>query len=278
MRDKPIAPRTPEHFDGTGELHKIDAVELVGMLPNDSVDLIIFDPAYESLEKYRKTGTTTRLKHSKSSSNDWFETFPNAGYFPLFGHMLRILKPGTHMYMFADEETRDMVCCGYSAHTGELIEKSVGGEKAFVGQAPARHFKFWKSLVWDKIHKGMGYHYPAMKEFILFFEKVEKKGKHRKLNTNKIGDVISIARLKGKQFYPTAKPAPLIWTLINESSNPGDVVLDMFMGGGGVPVLSKAMGRYFIGGDLSDRSMKETLEGLADPAAFIKKHTNTNKG
>ena len=35
-----------------------------------SVDLLITDPAYESLEKHRAVGTTTRLAHSKASSND----------------------------------------------------------------------------------------------------------------------------------------------------------------------------------------------------------------
>lgn len=38
------------------------------------------DPPYESLEKHRAIGTTTRLKHSKASSNDWFTIFPNARF------------------------------------------------------------------------------------------------------------------------------------------------------------------------------------------------------
>ena len=275
MRDKPVAHSKPSFFDGKGEIHEMDAVELVGQLPNDSVDLVIFDSAYESLEKWRATGTTTRLKHSKGSSNDWFETFPNAGYFPLFGHLYRVMKPGAHLYMFCDEETRDMVCCGFSPQTGEFIEKSVGGAKMTnPSSAPIKSFKVWKSIVWDKVHKGLGYHYPAQHEFILFAEKVEKKGKHRQLNTNKVGDVISVPRLKGNRFYPTTKPAPLIWTLINESSQPGDVVLDPFMGGGTVPVLCKMMNRYFIAGDISTKSIEYTLTGLKDPKLFVKNHTH----
>ena len=45
-------------------------------------------------------------------------------------------------------------------------------------------FKFWKPLVWDKCAIGMGYHYRARYEFILFFE----KGK-RKLNNLSIPDI-----------------------------------------------------------------------------------------
>ena len=46
----------------------------------ESVDMVLTDPAYESLEKYRAIGSTTRLKHSKSSSNDWFTISPNARF------------------------------------------------------------------------------------------------------------------------------------------------------------------------------------------------------
>lgn len=237
-----------------GEIHEKDAVKLVGQLPNESVDLVIFDPAYESLEKWRATGTTTRLKHSKGSSNDWFPTFPNANYPILFGHLFRVMKPGTHLYMFCDEETRDVVCCGHSAQTPEAVIPS-GSPLLKAG------FKYWKAIVWDKKIKGMGYHYPAQHEFIVFAEKVIKKGKHRKLNTNKVGDVIRCKRLKGKKYWPTEKPAPLVWTLINESSDKGDVVLDMFSGSGVVGQLCQRMGRYFILGDVNP---KETLRRIKD--------------
>ena len=61
-------------------LANADAVEWLKTLPKDSVDLFITDPPYESLEKHRSVGTTTRLKNSKSSSNKWFEIFPNSRF------------------------------------------------------------------------------------------------------------------------------------------------------------------------------------------------------
>jgi 16S rRNA G966 N2-methylase RsmD len=54
------------------ELARTDAIEWMRTLPEASVDLVVTDPPYESLEKHRAIGTTTRLKHSKASSNDWF--------------------------------------------------------------------------------------------------------------------------------------------------------------------------------------------------------------
>src|SRR6201990_3650750 len=87
------------------QLSTADAVAWRRGLPAESVDLLITDPAYESLEKHRAIGTTTRLKHSKSSSNDWFQIFPNVRFGDLFDATYRALRPDTHFYLFCDAET-----------------------------------------------------------------------------------------------------------------------------------------------------------------------------
>ena len=130
-----------------------DAVEWLGELPHSSVDCLVTDPAYESLEKHRAMGTTTRLKHSKASSNDWFSIFPNERFEELFAAAWRVMRKNSHMYMFCDAETM---------FVAKPIAETVG-------------FKFWKPLVWDKKRIGMGYHYRARYEFVLFFEKGKRK-------------------------------------------------------------------------------------------------------
>ena len=55
------------------------------------VDAVDLDPL--ALER-RAIGTTTRLKHSKASSNDWFHVFPNARFAELFAEVFRVLRPG----------------------------------------------------------------------------------------------------------------------------------------------------------------------------------------
>ena len=42
-------------------------------------------------------------------------------------------------------------------------------------EAERAGFRFWKPLVWDKKTIGMGYHYRARYEFILFFEKGKRR-------------------------------------------------------------------------------------------------------
>src|SRR5579884_1154559 len=82
-----------------------DAVDWLRTQRSDSLDLLITDPAYESLEKHRAIGTTTRLKQSKASSNNWFTIFPNARFEELFAEAYRVLKRNTHLYLFCDPET-----------------------------------------------------------------------------------------------------------------------------------------------------------------------------
>jgi site-specific DNA-methyltransferase (adenine-specific) len=232
-----------------GVIYKKDAIDLLRALPDESIDLAIFDPAYESLEKHRGTGTTTRLKNSKGSSNKWFTTFPNSRYPELFQELFRVMKKGTHIYMFCDEETRDIVTVGFSAQYPDisLVSEGYSGPNSPLLGAG---FKYWKAVVWDKKIPGMGYHYRAQHEFILMAERVETKGKHRKLNDLACGDVLSVKRLKGKGYYPTEKPMPLIWKLITQSSNEHDNVLDFFCGSGSVGAVAKLTNRYFILGDI----------------------------
>jgi len=208
------------------ELSTLDAVGWLKDMPAESVDLLITDPAYESLEKHRAVGTTTRLKHSKSSSNDWFRVFPNARFAELFDEAFRVLKPDTHFYLFCDAETM------------------------FVAKPEAERagFKFWKPLVWDKRTIGMGYHYRARYELILFFE----KGK-RRLNDLGIADIITEPRIH--RGYPAEKPVKVSEVLVGQSSQPGEVVADPFMGSGSVGVAALKLGRRFIGTDLNPEAV-----------------------
>src|SRR5262245_41923132 len=154
----------------TAHLVEGDALEMLKALPAESVDLLVTDPPYESLEKHRAIGTTTRLSHSKASSNDWFAIFPNDRFEDLFSEVYRVLRRNSHFYWYCDAETM---------FVAKPIAERVG-------------FKFWKPIVWDKKRIGMGYHYRARYELILFFE----KGK-RKLNDLGVPDIIEAPRVVG---------------------------------------------------------------------------------
>jgi site-specific DNA-methyltransferase (adenine-specific) len=211
-----------------------DAVSLLRSLPPAALDLIVMDPAYESLEKHRAKGTTTRLKVSDASSNEWFAIFKNERFPELFEAAYRALAKDSHLYVFCDPETA-------------FVIKPMG---------EAAGFKFWKPLVWDKMQIGMGYHYRARYEFILFFE----KGK-RRLNDLGMPDVFNEKRVRNG--YPTEKPVPLLAKLVLQSSQPGQVVCDPFMGSGSTGEAALLHGRFFIGGDLSEKAVRLSNERFA---------------
>lgn len=212
-----------------------DAVAWLRTLPAASVDLVITDPPYESLEKHRAVGTTTRLKHSKASSNAWFSIFPNARFPELFAEIYRVLAKDTHFYLFCDPETM-------------FVAKPLAEQAGF---------KFWKPLVWDKKMIGMGYHYRARYECVLFFE----KGK-RKLADLGVADIITAKRIVNG--YPAEKPPEVSEVLITQSSERGQLVIDPFFGSGSVGVAAIRNGRDFAGNDLCAEALDIARGRLID--------------
>ncbi|HEU5058077.1 MAG TPA: site-specific DNA-methyltransferase [Kofleriaceae bacterium] len=207
-------------------------------LPAGSVDLVITDPPYESLEKHRAVGTTTRLKHSKASSNDWFDIFPNERFPELFAEIHRVLRRDTHFYLFCDPETM-------------FVAKPL---------AEAAGFRFWKPLIFDKVTIGMGYHYRARYECILFFE----KGK-RKLADLGVADIITAPRIRGG--YPAEKPVAVSEVLVRQSSRDGELVVDPFVGSGSVGVAAVGQGRNFLGNDLCEEAVEVSRRRLVAAGA-----------
>jgi site-specific DNA-methyltransferase (adenine-specific) len=212
-----------------------DCLEWLEGFGPEAIDLIITDPAYESLEKYRKIGTTTRLKKSAGSSNEWFPIFPNGAFPALFNKCYRALKKNTHLYILCDQET------------GFLIKPL----------AEQMGFKFWKAIIWDKVAPGMGYHYRAQHEWIMFFE----KGK-RRLNTNNTPDVLRVQRVSNG--YPTEKPVDLLRHLVINSSNPGELVIDPFTGSGATGVAALMEGRHFYGCDIKQEAVDLATNRLTE--------------
>jgi site-specific DNA-methyltransferase (adenine-specific) len=220
-------------------LSQVDAVEWLNALPAGSVDLMVTDPPYESLEKHRAIGTTTRLKMSKASSNTWFRIFPNHRLASLFQAAFRAMRMNSHVYVFCDPDTL--------WHA--------------VPAAEAAGFRFWKPIVWDKLTLGMGYHYRRQYEFILFFE----KGK-RRLRDLGVPDVLRAKRVH--RGYPTEKPVELVRTLITQSSEPSQLVCDPFFGSGATGHAALLEGRSFIGTDVDAKAVLAARERLGAVAGW----------
>lgn len=226
------------------ELVKKDCITFLESLESQSVDLCITDPAYESLEKHRAVGTTTRLKESDGSSNKWFEIFKNERFPPMMRELYRVLKKDAHLYVFADEETTFDVTKPTGKAAGFTWWKAIDWIKTKNGTTSDP-----EELVLEDVNAGMGYHWRNSKEHIGFLE----KGK-RKLNNLGWPDVIPAPRVRNG--YPTEKPVEVIEKLVLNSSLPTDLVIDIFMGSGSTGEAALKHGRNFAGCDISDAAME----------------------
>ena len=215
----------------------IDALDGMGRIENNSIDMIFTDPPYWTLNNWRNIGTTTRLggNSDKSKQTGWFETINQEYLLRIMKECFRVLKRDTHLFMMCDGQTLKWVL--------DYAEKS--------------GFNYTKPLVWDKMSIGMGYHFRNKHEFIVMFD----KGKNRKPKNMSISDIISIPMVRGG--YPTEKPEALPRLFIEQFTDENEFVLDPFSGSGSTLSASKKCSRHFIGFDVSEEAINETNKRLA---------------
>jgi site-specific DNA-methyltransferase (adenine-specific) len=232
-----------------------DALSYLRELPDESIDLVLTDPAYESLMKWQGVGTTARMGFGKAGSRSdddskFFDVFPNADIPDLMQEFYRVLKPGCHCYVFCDWETLKII------HTAAIAEGVFPPQK--ISGVVCEPFK---PLIWDKVAPGMGYTYRCQYEFIAFLW----KGKKKKLNNLGISDVLRVKRVAPSQAdVPTQKPIELMLLLIEQSTQPNDVVLDVFMGNGTMARAAKSLDRRWLGCDIDANRVERVNNEIAE--------------
>lgn len=213
------------------EITQKDALDFLEGVPDETVDVLITDPPYWTLDKWRNVGTTTRMggHRDKDKQRDemFFETIDQQYLWDFFLECDRVLKLDGHLYIFCDHNVLPILC-------------------NWVREAQGEHrFGECHPIVWDKINMGMGYHYRGQYENILFAWRVPRgpridclsnphdgvRGfKARQLANLGISDVLKCKRVtKG---YPTEKPEEIVRTLVRQSARPGDTICDPFAGSG----------------------------------------------
>lgn len=258
-----------------------DALEVLASLDSQSMDCVITDIAYESLEKHRKKGTTTRLSHSKGSSNDWFETFPNKKFPELLRELFRVMKPHTHLYLFTDDETQFYLReaaqdAGFYFWNNLIWVKTTKTEYkldlehkkgkveglTYVMSECEEHKDGSPRFVGSRLKGGMGWHWTKTKEIIMMFGRGPKLGKRdkRQMNDQSLLDVMFASSPKSK--YPTQKPLSLYEAMIINSTHPGEIVLDPFSGAGTCAMAAEKLGREYVISDISQDAIDWSVNDL----------------
>ena len=182
------------------------------------------------------------------NSVDYIITDPPypAEYIPLYGSLsrlaARVLKPGGSM----------IVMCGQS-YLPDVINKLCTAMKyhwcmAYEtpgGQSPQLFHKrvntFWKPLLW--------------------FTKGDYSGDY-------IGDVLkSPPNDNDKRFHEWGQSLGGMQDIVQRFTNPGDTILDPFLGGGTTGVASVIMGRKFIGADIEQKNVEISEQRIKEAYA-----------
>lgn len=202
-----------------------DALKHLKKIPDNSIDYIVTDVPYRVTSRGSAEGMggywveKTALRGKIFENND----IKPSEYLPDF---YRILK--------------DKSICNIMINNLNLQE--------MLNEATKVGFNFVKSIIWDKQAKICGRYYMGCYEHILLF----RKGGDRPINDCSTPDILSIPINKtkdenGQNYHDTEKPVKLLETLVLNSSNEGDTVLDPFMGIGSAGIACRMHQRDFIG-------------------------------
>jgi site-specific DNA-methyltransferase (adenine-specific) len=208
-----------------------DCLEVLKEFPDHSIDLIVTDPPYKTTSRGGVGNTGGMLKSDVFKKGQVFKhnDITPEQFFP---ELYRVLKERTHCYVMTNHKNL----------------------QEFINVATNCGFHFTKCLIWDKGNKIMGHYYMSQFEYILFF----RKGSAKRINNCGTPDILSVPNRKtkgenGKNLHDTEKPIELMRILVENSSEPSDVVLDPFVGIGTTAIACLNTDRKFIGIELDEQ-------------------------
>ena len=231
-----------------------DCIDVMSVLESESFDLVLTDPAYETMMRWRGVGTTARMGMGKvgSGSDDieqkWFPVFTNDRFPTLIKEVYRVLKRNRHAYIMCDFNTL-MLIHRIAIQDGVFPPQKVSG----VVVEP------FKPLIWDKVIPGVGYTYRPVYEFIAMLW----KGKKRRLNDLSVADILRFRKPWGKErVFPTQKPVELFRVLVGQSTQEQEWILDPFVGSGTTAIAASMLNRNFVGIDISIHALDIAMRRL----------------
>ena len=186
-----------------------DCIQVMGQMPEASVDAVITDPPY--LCRFQSRDGRTVVNDDR---DDWLA--------PAFSQMSRVLKPDRFCVSFYGWHKVDVFFAAWKA----------------AGFRPVGHLVFVKRYA----SKARYVAYTHEAAYVL------AKGEPEKPHTM-LRDVLEW-RYSGNERHPTEKPLTAMMPLIEAFSQPGDIVLDPFVGSGTTAVAAKKLNRRYIGIDI----------------------------
>lgn len=232
---------------GTGrfsldQLYLGDSLSLMRELPDGAVDLVITDPPFAidfraARNNYNRTGSRVMEGYREIAPEDYLAFTTD-----WMGQAFRVLRPTGSLYVFSGwNRLRDVL---------QALDET--------GFSTINHliWKYQFGVFTKKRYVTSHYH-------ILFAAKDPKNYTFNKVD-HYPEDVWVVNReyWTGKLKTPTKLPRELVKKILRFSSNPGDIVLDPFIGSGTVAVAAREMGRHYLGFEIVEEYLELASERL----------------
>jgi DNA modification methylase len=230
-----------------------DLFEALPHLPSQFVDLLIVDPPYNLDKTFNGSEFKSRPAEDYA---EWIDSW--------LALLRRVLKPTASIY----------ICCDWRCSSA--VQKA--GERHFVvqnritwerekGRGARRNWKNCSEDIWFftagrdytfnvdavKLRRRVIAPYTTADGTPKDWDKTDNGGFRLTHPSNLWTDIsVPFWSMPENTDHPAQKPEKLIAKLILASSNPGDVVLDPFLGSGTTSVVAKKLGRSYVGIEIDE--------------------------
>ncbi len=262
-----------------GTILQGDCVSEMARLPDRCIDLVFADPPYNLSGKAMQW-------RGKAMGGDWYkvnETWDvlSADDYAAFTRgwleqVRRLLRPSGSLYVSCTQHNLGVLLVTLEALAMRLVNIIVWQKPNAMPSMTRRTFTHSTEFVlFFAKGKGWTFNYEDIKRIN---PERRKDGKRRQMR-----DVWTIPvcqgqeRLKGpdnRALHPTQKPEKLLERIIIASSNPGDVVLDPFMGSGTTAVVAERLGRRWVGIERDQRFREAALARIGRAQAENREATS----
>ena len=248
-----------------------DVFEVVDALPPASVDLLFLDPPYNIRKTFNSISFAKRSDHDYAT---WMRSW--------FAPLMRALKPTGTVYVCGDWRTSAAIISVASEHL--MVRNRITWERE-KGRGASRNWKNGSEDIWFCTASD---DYTFNADAVKLLRRVnapytDSNGQPKDWRATRDGNfrltypsnlwtdlTVPFWSMAENTDHPTQKPEKLLAKVILASSNPGDVVLDPFLGSGTTAVVAKKLDRRFIGVEIDQDYCMMALKRLDDAAVDAK--------
>ncbi len=242
-----------------------DCLEILRQIPDDSVDACFADPPFNLKKKYTSYDDQKALEDYLSWCEEWLS------------ELVRVTKPEGSIFV-------------------HNIPKWLTYFADYLNQiAVFRHWISWDSMSVPlgktllPAHYGILYYTKRRKGFKFYDVRIPHKkcrlcdaylkdygGKKAQMHpfgtlaSDVWTDIHRIRHNKRRDEHPCQLPIHLLERIVLMSSDPGDVILDPFVGTGTTAVAAKRLGRRYIGIDVDEEYARIARENVASEEPSVR--------